>query len=58
MEDLDLLAMAEELLGKEETHRLIRKVTKNMIKYTSDPAVFASVREEIGARCAELSASK
>lgn len=58
MEDLDLLAMAEELLGKEETHRLIRKVTKNMIKYTSDPAVFASVREEIGRRVAGLSASK
>lgn len=58
MEDYDLLTAARELLGEEETNILILRVTKKMTRYTRDDALFAAVREEIGRRIAELSASE
>ena len=53
-----MLFRSREILGEEETNSLILKVTKKMTKYTRDDALFAAVREEIGRRVAELSASK
>ena len=53
MEDYDLLTLAKETLGEKATEKLIRCVTRNMTRYTDDPAVLFAVRAELGQRIAE-----
>ncbi len=46
-DDFDYLSMAEELVGREEVMKIVRKVTTGMLKYTEDYKVLDACREEL-----------
>lgn len=48
IEDYEYLTLAEMLLGKAYTDRVIAKITKDLEHYTLDDAYFAAVRIELG----------
>lgn len=48
IEDFEYLSIAEKVLGREETDRIICKVTRSLLNYTRDDDEFAKVRLELG----------
>lgn len=48
IEDYEYLTMAEQLLGEEETDKIIAKVTKDLTHYTYSDKVFDNARIELG----------
>lgn len=48
IEDYEYLTMAEELLGKDYTDKIIAKVSRDLTNYTYSDALFAKVRTELG----------
>ncbi|MBQ4096926.1 MAG: hypothetical protein IJC62_02065, partial [Clostridia bacterium] len=48
LEDAEMLAMAEKLLGKEWTDAHVRSVTEDLTHYTEDADYFIQKRRELG----------
>lgn len=48
IEDYEYLAMADEFLGKEETDKILKKVTKDLTHYTYSYKAFDKARIELG----------
>lgn len=48
IEDYEYLTMAEKLLGKKETDKIIKKVSNNLTDYTYSDKTFENVRIELG----------
>jgi len=46
-DDIDYLSMAEELVGRDEVMKVVRKVTTGMLRYTEDHNVINAARDEI-----------
>ncbi len=46
-DDFDYLSMAEELVGREEVMKVVKKVTTGMLRYTEDYRVLDAARDEV-----------
>jgi urease gamma subunit len=48
IEDFQLLKMAEEVLGKEETMMYVNRVTTSLAEFITESDLFAQIRVELG----------
>ena len=48
-DDFDYLKLAEEIVGREEVMKIVRKITTGMLRYTEDHDVLSAARDELAA---------
>ncbi|MBQ7581033.1 MAG: hypothetical protein IJU39_06985 [Clostridia bacterium] len=48
VEDYDYLKLAEGLIGKDKTDKILHKVTTSLTEYTFSDSTFAKARIELG----------